>query len=106
MILDMSDALGGLTQSVTLKSVTTATVDFVETETITSATIAAVVQPASMEQINPDLVDWSLKYIQVHSESVLLLGERISWLGDDYKIIQRGNYYGYGFNEVFAEEIK
>lgn len=103
-MIDMSDALDGLTQPVTYKQITTTTVDFVPTETVTTTTIDAVVQPARLADLNIEQVDYSKRYLQVHSVSPLVINDFIEWQGKDHKIIQLGPYQDYGFYEAVAEE--
>lgn len=106
MILDMSDALEGFLQTVTRKTVATASVDFVKTQTVTGKVVLAVVQPARRTDINKDVMDYSLRYIQVHSKEVMQVGQFIQYQGEDWEIIQPGAYGDYGYYEVFAQQCK
>lgn len=106
MLPDMSDVLLEWEIPVLIKTETKTRVDFVDTFIITGDPHLAVVQPAQKEQINPDILDWSKEYVQVHDRQQIDIGQYIEWQGRDFKIIQRGNYGLYGYYEVFAEETK
>ncbi len=107
MLPDMSDVLTEWSQPVKLKTVSVTTIDFVETETIVSADIMAVVQPADPEKLNVDQIDFSLEYIQVHSVSPMAINQYIEWNGRDFKLVPFRKGYGqYGYVEVVGEETK
>lgn len=106
MLPNMSDALLEWEIPVKLKTVTEATINFVKTKVVTVGDLLAVVQPAEKEKINPDTLDWSKEYLQIHSRSMLLLGQFIEYQGKDFKLVQKGNYGNYGYFEIFAEETK
>lgn len=105
-ILDMSDALDGLTQRVTKKVITVTTVDFVETETVVETTIDAVVQPADMDTLKIDQIDYNKRYLEVHSTTPLAVGEVIVWNGTDHEVIRLGDYQDYNFFDGIAEQVK
>jgi len=90
----------------TVKTVMRATVDFIETEYIESRTINAVVQPAQKDSLKSENIDWSLRYLTIHTVSQLQNGELIEYGGEDYKIIDNGNYQEYGYTEALAEQTK
>jgi len=102
----MSDVLECWSLPYTIKTITKQTVDFVESNTVTARVVRAVVQPAEKEKLNPDKIDWSLAYLQIHSAEQLFDGEFIEYNGSDYKIIADGNYQLYGFSEVIAEQSR
>jgi len=106
MLPDMSDVLIGFEQDVTVKTVSTTTIDFVQTETVTARVQACVVQVAEKEKINLDTIDWSLEYILVHSILPLEIDELIQYDGRDYIVKQKSAWRGYGFYEVVAVETK
>ena len=106
MLPDMSDTLREWEISVKLKTVTETTVNFVKTRVVTVVSLLAVVQPAEKEKINPDTLDWSKAYKQIHSRAVLNVGQFVEYKGKDYKLVQEGDYQDYGFFEMFAEETK
>lgn len=106
MLPDMSDALEEWKLPYTVKTVTKQTVEFVESNIIVGRTIEAVVQVAQKDKLNSDQIDWSLRYLLVHSGSELQNGEYIEYQGEDYKIIDDGNYQLYGFTEAVAEQTK
>ena len=66
----------------------------------------AVVQPANKERINPDIIDWSLEYLQVHSKITIVIDDRLTWQGKKYKAVELGNYVSYGFYEALFEQVK
>lgn len=106
MLPDMSDVLIEWEIPVSLKTVTRQTVDFVDADVISVETILAVVQPAQKERLNTDAIDWSLRYMQIHSRRQLSAGQFVEVDGQDYKIIEDGNYQLYGFSDVVAEQTK
>jgi len=106
MILDMSDAFDDLLQQVIIKTVTTTTVDFVKTSAIVGQRINAVIQPADRNKINKDVMDWNLRYVQVHTKQRLNVGQFVQYMGEDFKIVQPGQYGDYGFYDVIAEQCK
>lgn len=106
MLPDMADTLDEWSMPYTIKTVTRTTVDFVEADIVAGRTVACVVQPAQKEKLNPDQIDWSLKYLQVHAAAQLNAGEFIEFQGADYKFIEDGDYQLYGFSEVIAEQTK
>ena len=95
MLPDMTDALSDWSDTYIVKAVTTSSVNFVETKTITGRSISAVVQPASPETLNKDQIDWHKRYIMIHSSSHISVNEYIEYEGEDYKIISPQNYGSY-----------
>lgn len=106
MLPDMSDTLREWEINVKLKTVTETTVSFVKTRVVTVVDLLAVVQPAEKKKLNPDTLDWSKEYLQVHSRTQINLGQFIEFQGKDFKLVQKGNYGNYGYFEMFAEETK
>ena len=107
MLPDMSDVLTEWSQPVKLKTVTTTSADFVETQAVLVFDIMAVVQPADPEKLQVNQIDFSLEYIQVHSVSPMAIGQYIEWDGRDFKLVPFRKGYGqYGFVEVVGEETK
>lgn len=106
MLPDMSDTLREWEINVKLKTVTETTVNFVKTKVVTVVGLLAVVQPADKKKLNPDTLDWSKEYLQVHSRTQINLGQFIEFQGKDFKLVQKGNYGLYGYFEMFAEETK
>ena len=105
-ILDMSDALEGFQQSVTLTKETITTVDFEEVSSKVNSVILAVVQPAQKEDLTTVNIDWSKSYISVHSTSEIKINNILNCCGIDYKIVSISNYKDYCFYEAIGEEIK
>lgn len=106
MLPDMADVLTEWEIPVKLKTVTRQTVDFVDADVVVVADIKAVVQVAQKERLNTDAIDWSLRYLQIHSKEQLTVGQFIEFEGEDYKIIDDGDYQLYGFSDVVAEQTK
>lgn len=107
MLPNMSDVLAEFEISVYRDIYERQTINYVETLTKTAHDlIRAVVQPASQERLQAIQVDSSLRYIQVHSVTELLIGQYIVFGGINYKIVQVGSYQLYGFSDVVAEEVK
>lgn len=102
---NMSSTLSGWTQAVSLKIVTTTTVDFEPVQSSSSTTIQAVIQPADMEQLRPEDIDWSLRYIQVHTIIALSVGKYITYNSTDYKIVRLLQFGDYGYYEAVCEEV-
>ena len=112
MLPDVSGALERWKVEVTLIRVTSTSADFVRTPVPTPTIIEAVVQPADKEQLKALTVDSSLRYLWVHYEGVLAVGEFILHQSAHYKIITVLDYIvstendEYGFFEVVCEEVK
>lgn len=106
-MIDVSDALDGLTQPTILRTKTVTTVDFAEQVVVTDETYEMVVQVADMESLNVENIDYSLEYKMVHTSEVELeIDQFIVDGGKEYKIIKRNPYARYGYTEVVAEEVK
>ncbi len=106
MLPDVSDAFDGWLSDYTIKTVTKITADFVEANTVAGRTVQAMVQVAEKEKLNPDQIDWSKKYLLVHSPDPISVGEFIESDGEDYKIIEPGDWQAYGYTEAVAEQTK
>jgi len=106
MLPDVASALSSWTKPFLVKRVSKGTVDFIESDIVTTRTVNAVVQPAQKEKLSAMQIDWSLKYIQVHTDLALSVGEFIEVNGEDYKIIDGGDYQSFGYTEAIAEQTK
>ena len=106
MLPDMSDALADWERSVLHGTVTQSVVDHRVVKTYVDSTIKAVVQPADKERLNIDVVDWSKKYILLHTKVALGMGDKISVDNATYAIISASDYSKYGYYESVGEEIK
>lgn len=104
--VDMSDVLAGETRPTPLITRTTTSVDFVETTTDTEETIPAIVQVAQPEELKVDIVDYSKRYLQVHSVHPMAVGQYIRWKSVLHKIIKVSDYSDYGYYETVAEQEK
>jgi len=104
MLPDMSDVLRSWERTIIVKTVSRATVNFVETDTAVFRNQLIVVQVAEKEALNSVTINWSLQYIQLHTREALELEELVQFDGKDYKVIQGGDWNGYGYIECVAEE--
>lgn len=103
----MSDVLADFEIDVTLDTYTRQSVDFVKTLVLTSSVpIRAVIQPAQKETLQALGVDLTLRHIQVHSTTEIVVGQYVVFDGTSYKIITPGNYQLYGFSDVIGAEVK
>jgi hypothetical protein len=106
MLPDMTDTFDEWLSDYTVLTVTKTTLDFVRMDVVVSRTVQAMAQPAQKQHLNPAQVDWSKRYKLVHSPEQLVAGEYIEIDGEDYKIIDDGDYQTYGFTEAIAEQTK
>lgn len=106
MLPNMSRAVRRWAKKLEVINQVISTIDFEPTETITSRTVHATVQPAQKRRLNPDIINWSLKYVFIHSDPKVELGEFFSHLGIVYKIIDDGDFSRYGFTDALGEEVK
>jgi len=104
MLPNLSSVLTDWERPITIKTVVRTTTDFVPTDIVTVREQNCVVQVASQKDIIADNIDWALRYLRVHSKEALLIGEYVTFDGADFKIISRGNWIGYGYYEVIAED--
>lgn len=97
-----------LTWAKTLEVVnqTVTTIDFEPQEVNVSRFVKATVQPAQKERLNKDLIDWALKYVQVHSKEPMEIGEFFRHEGVTYKVVDSGDFQRYGFTDCVGEEVK
>lgn len=106
MLPDVSEAMTEWLRPYTVKTLTQKTVDYVDASTVAGRTIQAVVQVANKRKLNADTIDWSLRYLQIHSPDQVQVGEFIEYDGEDYKIIDDGDWQLYGYTEAVAEQTK
>ena len=106
MLPDMAETLEEWQLPYTVKTVTKQTTDFEPTDIVAGRTIDAVVQVAQKSKLNAEAIDWSLRYLQIHTGSELANGEYLEFQGEDYKIIDNGDYQLYGFTEAVGEQTK
>lgn len=85
---------------------TETTTDFIKSATETARDITAVVQPADKKKLNPDVVNWALRYYTFHTAERVDVGQFIEYAGTRYKIITDGNFELYGFSEVVGEQVR
>ena len=106
MLPQMGKVLKRFQQPVTIKTVTQTIVDFRPVENETSLITQAVVQPAQKEKLNPAIIDWTLRYLQMHSIDPVKIGDIITHSSTDYKAVELGDYSDYEYYETIFEEIK
>lgn len=82
------------------------TVDFAKTINETAREITAVVQPADKKKLNPDIINWSLRYYMFHTVERVDIGQFIDYAGGRYKIVTDGNFELNGFSEVVGEQVR
>ena len=106
MVFDVSDFLGCWSRPITLKVFRNFKVDFEDFEECTETTMQAVVQLARPEELKIEGVDYSKRYILIHSESAINVNNRVNFDLLDFIIISKSDYDGYGYFEAIGEEIK
>ena len=106
VIFDMSIAFDGDLQPVTLRTVTTTTVDFVKSESVVDETIQAVCQRPELDKLQVEQIDYNLEYITAHSTVEMNVGQFLIWNSSGYKIISVKHYPDYGYYKAIAEEVK
>jgi len=106
MLPDVSDVLAEWSLPYLVKTVTRGTVDFEPVDVVRGRTIQAVIQPAQKNKLNTDQIDWAKRYLLIHTNESVINGELIEYSGEDYKIIEPGNYQLYGYTEAIAEQTK
>tara|TARA_Y100000310_G_scaffold195657_1_gene195632 strand:- start:1485 stop:1817 length:333 start_codon:yes stop_codon:yes gene_type:complete len=89
-----------------IRTITKVTVDFADANTTATRTQQLMIQPAQKRRLNPDLVDWSLRYVQIHTTEQLVIGEELTFNGIDFRVIDDGDWQLYGYTDAVAEEIK
>ena len=103
---NLSRTVKRLSQPIKLFKITTNVVNHKPVETEVESTIRAVVQPAQKEKLNKDKIDYSLKYVQVHSVEAIVMNDVIEHQGIRYKAFEDADYSDYGYYETIMEEQK
>lgn len=103
---NMSRAVSRWSKKIEVLRAVISTVNFEPQETIFAREIIATVQPAQKQRINPDIINWSLRYILVHSKDEMFIGEFVKHDGVVFKVIDNGDYNRYGYTESVCEEVK
>lgn len=106
MIPNMTHVVKMFEQSIQLKTATQTIVDFEPVETFVTTDIQATVQTADKEKLKVDNVDWSKRYLMVHTPATFGINDFVVYEGGDYKIIDVNNSDVYGYYEAIAEEVK
>lgn len=106
MTPDLSEVLDAWSEPRLIKTVTTTTVDFVESVQVAGRTRDVMDQPANKVRLQALSIDYSLRYLQFHSVDPIYIGEYVEVGGVDYKIIEAGDYQRYGFTDAIGEETR
>mgnify|MGYP001029574841 CR=1 FL=1 len=106
MLPDVSEAIEEWATPHRVKTVTKQTVDFVEQNVVTGRNVDMMVQVAQKEKLSADQIDWSRRYLLIHSLQEINNGELVEYGGEDYKIIDDGDWLAYGYVEAVAEQTK
>ena len=106
MLPNMSNVLTAFEKPVILKRATQKIVDHRPVVEVVKSKIQAVVQVANKEKLQIASVNWSLRYLMVHTKTPFDINDLIEYKKKDYKIIDLGDYDDYGFHESVAEEVK
>ena len=103
MLPDVSDALDGWTQPLTVKTVTKTTVDFQPVMTVTATTLECMAQPTKRTLLNADTLDWQQDHYTFLSYELIENGQFIEYQGKDYKIVTDNNWTPYGYSRAIGE---
>ena len=109
MLPDVSHALDTWLQDLTLRIVSKTYDDedsFDPTFVFTDTAIQGVIQVAKPEEVNADNVDVSLRYLRVHTKSLVAVGQFLIDRSISYKIIDVSNWSDGGYYEVTAEQVR
>lgn len=120
MLPDLLETVKSLSQPTQLIKVETTIVNHRPSEVETPLNVRAAIQPAQKNKLNKDKIDWSLKYIMVHSyDQTIVIGDvptlvsgeisisdYIVHKGIKYKAFENSDYNDYGFYETIMEEQK
>lgn len=94
-------------QPIILKTITKYTQDFIEyIQVLEEKIIQATVQPAEKENLKIEQIDYSLIYLEIHSTTNMEINQFVEYKDKNYRIIAKGLYNDYGYNNVIAEESK
>lgn len=104
----MAATVAAFEQAVNLITVTKSIVagDFKNpVESIASQeSIRAVIQVANPENLNVSEIDFSLRYVRIHTRVNLSINQYISYAGTTYRIVTEQNWSDYGYFECIGEE--
>lgn len=106
MIPNLANTVLSFAQSCTLIRVQEMIVNYKPVFQETTLIVKATLQPAKKENLNKEKIDWSLKYLQVHSLDLIKIGDIIIHRNIKYKAIENADYNDYGFYESIMEEQK
>ena len=106
MLPNLSGTVKRFSQDVKLIRVTTSIVNHQPVETETVINIRAVVQPAQREKILKDKLDYSLRYVLVHSLDEILINDKLEHKGIIYRAIECADHSDYGYYEAVMEQQK
>lgn len=102
---DLSSVLKVFEQNVTHKTITQSIVNYRPTEQEASTTIKAVVQVAEPEDLKIEGINYSLRYLKIHTIAPVKVRDLITYNNTDYRIIKIQNYGDYGYYECTAVEV-
>lgn len=106
-IADVSSVLDDFSQEVTLKTIEkTGSTNFQPIETKILKSIYAVVQPADIEKLEVGNIDFSLRYIQIHTKEPVKTGQFIVYNEITFKIINVSDFADYGYYMAVCEEVQ
>lgn len=106
MLPNLSQTVKRFSVPTQLMKVSTAIVNHKPYYTGIESNIKVVIQPAQKEKLNIDRINWSLKYIQVHSVDCIYLSDIITHKGILYQAYEDADYSDYGYYEIIMEEYK
>ena len=106
MLPNMSRTVRNFSIPTKLFKVTKTIVNHKPAEALIESSIKTVIQPANKEKLNKDKIDWSLKYVLVHSVDQIIMDDIIEHKGIRYKAFEDADYNDYGYYELVMEEQK
>jgi len=106
MLPNLSAVLQTFEQTVKLKTIIQTVSNHRPQESESTTLIKAVVQPEQPENLNIDNLNYSLRYINVHSTAAMSVRDKIEYKDTDYRIIRVSRFDDYGYYRSIAEEVK
>lgn len=109
MLPDVSHVLDSWLQDLTHRVISKSYPDadnFDPTFIFSDAAIKGVIQVAKPRDLQGITVDWSLRYIIVHTKSFINAGDVLIDRSVNYKVIETSNWSDAGYYRVIAEQIK
>jgi len=103
---NLSGVVKSFSQEVIHHKISTVIENHRKVESETTSTINAMIQPQETTKLNKEKVDYTLKYILVHSTDEIGFDDYITYKQKKYKCFEVGEWNDYGFFIVVMEEIK